>query len=168
MGYSAGEGGSNPSFDFFGRRDPDQSAVMEKRKKDTMATDSPFEVGGDSGAGQSPLLAALQSAPQRSIDYGDPRRGQGMGSGMPGRRPLGPESRGGWQQPGGGGYGRFPGMEQGMGGGWQGGYGRNSGGGQQQFYAPGQGPRQGQGLALGSGGTGYNPYAPNPNATRRG
>lgn len=146
MGYSAGEGGSNPSFDFFNRRDPDQAAVMEKRKKDTMATDSPFEVGGDSGAGQSPLLAALQSAPQRSIDYGDPRRGQGMGSGMPGRRPLGPESRGGWQ----------------------GGYGRNSGGGQQQFYAPGQGPRQGQGLALGSGGTGYNPYAPNPNATRRG
>lgn len=155
MGYSAGEGGANPSFDFFGRRDQQepQAAIMEKRKKDQMATDSPFEVGGDSQQ-ESPLLAALRSAPQYSApqrslrgggggraDYGDPRRAQGG-------------ILGGGGSSGGGG----------MLGGWQGGYGRNGGGGQQQFY----GPRQGQGLALGSGGTGYNPNAPNPNATRGG
>lgn len=142
MGYSSGQDGRDPSFDFFGQRSPeaapDQAALMEKRKKDQMATDSPFEVGGDSQQQASPLLAALRAAPQRNlrgggggrVDYGDPRRGQGLG-------PVG----------------------------WQGGYGRSYGGGQQQFY----GPRQGQGLALGSGGTGsLGQYTPNPNATRRG
>jgi len=102
-------------------------------------------------------------------DFGDPRRGQGIGGGGAVSAPDGSVSYQGGatspfevgpssgapntlhaaQQPGGGGYGRFP--EMGMmgggdlrgggggrarGGGWYGGYGNAQGGGQQQWYRP--------------------------------
>lgn len=102
-------------------------------------------------------------------DFGDPRRGQGMGGGGVVSAPDGTVYGGGAaspfevgpssgapntlhaaQQPGGGGYGRFPGkggdLRGGGGGrrplgpesrgGWYGGYGNQGGGGQQQFYGP--------------------------------
>jgi hypothetical protein len=78
---------------------------------------SPFEVGPSSGAPNT-LHAAQQPS---GGGYGRfPGMGGDLRGGGGGRRPLGPESRGGWY----------------------GGYGNQGGGGQQQFYGP-QGP-QGQ------------------------